>query len=230
VALKLLGKLQFQLKWLSWASLQPLLNLNGYTFVRNIVLQVCIAFLIFQGVGYGALSAAVNAIMLQFFTLIALGLDGIAYSAEALVGEQKGQKNAQGIQQVTLLGLFWSSLIALVYSLIFYFLGQPIIQLLTDQTNVHTAMQSYLPYVVLLPLMAHWCFFFDGVFVGLSRAKAMQNTMLISGLLVYFPACYWLDSLQNQGLWIAMLLFMLARGVSLGGYFIYLCRSLKVAT
>jgi MATE family multidrug resistance protein len=33
----------------------------------------------------------------------------------------------------------------------------------------------------------------------------------------------------NQGLWMALLLFLLFRGVLLGGYFIYLCRTEKVA-
>ncbi|MGS2721079.1 MATE family efflux transporter [Paraglaciecola aestuariivivens] len=229
VALRVLGKVHFRLSWFSWVSLSPLLQLNGHTFVRNLVLQACIAFLIFKGVGFGATSAAINAIMLQFFTLIALGLDGIAYAAEALVGEQKGQNNANGIKQVTLHGLVWSSVVAILYSLSFYWFGQPIMHLLTDQSQLHWHMQAYLPFVYWLPLVAHWCFFFDGIFVGLSRAKAMKNTMLLSALLVFFPVFYGLAAQQNFALWIAMLMFMLARGISLGGYFIYLYRSAKVA-
>ena len=81
VALKLVGKPIIQKKWFSGTYLHSLLSLNGNTFFRNLILQACIAFLIFRGVGFGSTSAAINAILMQFFSLIALGLDGVAYAA-----------------------------------------------------------------------------------------------------------------------------------------------------
>lgn len=224
VALNIIGKPVIQKKWFSLAYLRPLLSLNGNTFFRNLILQTCIAFLIFKGVGFGSTSAAVNAILMQFFTLIALGLDGVAYAAEALVGEQKGEKNAKGLIQVTLHGLLWSTIVAAFYSLTFIVWGAEILSIITDQTPLQLAMQDYLIFVYCLPLIAHWCFFFDGVFVGLTRAQAMRNSMLLCGLVIYFPAFWLFSSYANQGLWMAMLLFLLFRGISLGGYFIYLCR------
>jgi MATE family multidrug resistance protein len=228
-ALKIIGKTVIQKKWFSVVYLQPLLSLNGNTFFRNLILQACIAFLIFKGVGFGSTSAAINAILMQFFSLIALGLDGVAYAAEALVGEQKGKKSAKGIIYVTLHGLVWSTLVAVVYSLIFVVWGTEIISTITDQPVLKLEMKDYLIFVYCLPIIAHWCFFFDGVFVGLTRAKAMRNSMFLCGVAVYFPAFWVFISYANQGLWMAMLLFLLFRGVSLGAYFIYLCRTEKVA-
>jgi MATE family multidrug resistance protein len=228
-ALKIIGKTVIQKKWFSVVYLQPLLSLNGNTFFRNLILQACIAFLIFKGVGFGSTSAAINAILMQFFSLIALGLDGVAYAAEALVGEQKGKKSAKGIIYVTLHGLVWSTLVAVVYSLIFVVWGTEIISTITDQPVLKLEMKDYLIFVYCLPIVAHWCFFFDGVFVGLTRAKAMRNSMFLCGVVVYFPAFWVFISYANQGLWMAMLLFLLFRGVSLGAYFIYLCRTEKVA-
>ena len=228
-ALKIIGKTVIQKKWFSVVYLQPLLSLNGNTFFRNLILQACIAFLIFKGVGFGSTSAAINAILMQFFSLIALGLDGVAYAAEALVGEQKGKKSAKGIIYVTLHGLVWSTFVAVVYSLIFVVWGTEIISTITDQPVLKLEMKDYLIFVYCLPIVAHWCFFFDGVFVGLTRAKAMRNSMFLCGVAVYFPAFWVFISYANQGLWIAMLLFLLFRGVSLGAYFIYLCRTEKVA-
>jgi MATE family multidrug resistance protein len=229
VALHIIGKPIIQKKWFSGDYLHSLLSLNGNTFFRNLILQACIAFLIFRGVGFGSTSAAINAILMQFFSLIALGLDGVAYAAEALFGEQKGQKNADGIIHVTLHGLLWSTLIAIIYSLIFIVWGTEIISTITDQPILKLEMQDYLIFVYCLPLIAHWCFFFDGVFMGLTRSQAMRNSMLSCGLAVYFPAFWVFSSYENQGLWMAMLIFLLFRGISLGGYFIYLCRTVKVA-
>ncbi|MEP0356160.1 MATE family efflux transporter [Paraglaciecola sp.] len=222
---KQLPNLELDRHWLTFSQLKPLLNLNGNTFFRNLALQACIAFLIFKGVGFSTTNAAINAILMQFFTLIALGLDGVAFAAEALVGEQKGRESSEGIKQVTLHGLIWSSLLAVVYSLIFIMFGEEIVRLLTDQELLQTAITDYYWFIFSLPIIAHWCFFFDGIFVGLTRAAAMRNSMLFCALVVYFPSFYIFYEWQNQGLWIAMSLFLLARGLSLGGYFIYLYRN-----
>lgn len=217
------------LNWFGLSQLKQLLGLNGHSFVRNITLQICLAFLVFQGMRFGQTSAAVNAILLQFFSLIALGLDGVAYSAEALVGEQKGRGNALGIASITAQSTLWSSGFALTYALVFWCFGADIIALLTKHGNLQHATIDYLPIVILLPIVAHWCFLLDGVFVGLTRAKAMQNSMIASAVLVYLPMWWLLKSYENQGLWIALLAFLLARGITLGGYFIYLYRTQKVA-
>ncbi|MCF2950291.1 MATE family efflux transporter [Paraglaciecola aquimarina] len=229
VALQVLGKPMLKKQWFSLANLTPLFSLNANTFIRNLVLQACIAFLIFSGVGFGTQAAAINAIIMQFFTLIALGLDGVAFAAEALVGEHKGKKDHDGVVQASLHGLVWSTLLAVAYSLVFYCWGMEITGLITDQTSLQLAMQDYMLYVILLPIIAHWCFYFDGIFVGLTRAKAMRNSMIFSGLIIYFPSFWLFSDHQNQGLWIAMLLFMLSRGVTLGGYFSHLCQKRLVA-
>lgn len=221
---KLLPAYSIDLQWFKFAQLRQLLALNGHSFVRNITLQLCLAFLVFQGMRFGATSAAVNAILLQFFSLIALGLDGVAYSAEALVGEQQGKKSAWGIASVTSQSLLWSLGFAFSYSLIFYVYGDGIVALLTTHADLQMAASDYLPIIALLPLFAHWCFLLDGVFIGLTRARAMQNSMLISALLVYVPLWFLFRSMGNQGLWFALLGFLLARGISLGVYFIYLYR------
>ncbi|MGJ8679792.1 MATE family efflux transporter [Paraglaciecola sp.] len=228
-AYKVLGKPYIKSEWFSLQSLSPLFSLNVNTFIRNLVLQACIAFLIFKGVGFGSQAAAINAIIMQFFTLIALGLDGVAFAAEALVGEYKGKKDHNGIVQVSLHGLIWSSILAIIYSLKFYFAGLFIINIITDQVALKLAMEDYLVFVYLLPIVAHWCFYFDGIFVGLTRATAMRNSMIFSAMVIYFPSFWMLSEYQNHALWIAMLLFMLSRGVTLGGYFSYLCQKKKVA-
>ena len=224
LAMKNLVKPSWQLEWFSLAQLTPLFSLNLDTFFRNLILQLCIAFLLFTGIGFGTQAAAINAIILQFFTLIALGLDGVAYAAEALAAEKTGEKDDAGVIHVTLHGLIWSSVLAFLYALIFGLFDEQIVGVITDQLDLQIAMKNYVIILILLPLLGHWCFFFDGIFVGLTRAKAMRNSMLLSGLCVFFPG-YWLFSeWQNLGLWLAMLGFLLARGITLGGYFIYLYR------
>ncbi|MFT4941487.1 MAG: MATE family multidrug resistance protein, partial [Paraglaciecola sp.] len=228
-ALSILSGTNVQLRWFRLSQLSPLLKLNSHTFVRNLALQLCLAFLILQGAKEGQMTAATNAILMQFFTLIALGLDGIAFAVEALIGEAKGKSSQLEIAMVTLRGLFWSSIVALLYSATFVLFGTEIIALLTNQTALQALAADYLLVIWLLPLLAHWCFLLDGVFVGLTRAKAMQNSMLLSCVGVYFPTWWYLMEYGNWALWIAMLVFMLARGLSLGGYFSYLYQKGELA-
>lgn len=213
-----------QSAWLKFKELKSLLALNSHTFIRNLALQLCIAFLVLQGARLGAMTVATNAILMQFFTLIALGLDGIAYAVEALVGEAKGKSSHAQITLVTLGGLFYSGVVALLYSLLFVLTGSGIIGLLSDQAPLQAMATEYLPIIWLLPLVAHWCFLLDGVFVGLTRAKAMQNSMLFCSFIFYISSWSMLLDYGNWGLWFAMLVFMLARGLSLGLYFTYLHR------
>jgi MATE family multidrug resistance protein len=229
VALRVISGTKVRLNWFRLGQLSTLLKLNSHTFVRNLALQFCLAFLILQGAKAGQMTAATNAILMQFFTLIALGLDGIAFAVEALIGEAKGKSSQSGIAMVTLRGLFWSSIVALVYSLTFVLFGDNIIALLTDQTALQRLARDYLLIIWLLPVVAHWCFLLDGVFVGLTRAKAMQNSMLLSCVGVYFPTWWYFMEYGNWALWIAMLVFMLARGLSLGGYFSYLYQKGELA-
>jgi MATE family multidrug resistance protein len=58
-------------------------------------------------------------------------------------------------------------------------------------------------------------FIFDGVFIGMTRAKEMRNSMLVSLCVIYFPVYLFFSDQGNQALWIAMNAFMLARGISL---------------
>ncbi|MDC8829307.1 MATE family efflux transporter [Alteromonas gilva] len=206
-----------QLEWFDKTARKFLMKLNGDMLVRNLALQLCLAFLTIQGARYGQTATAVNAILMQFFVLIALGLDGIAYAVEATVGEAAGAKSRRGVLIQTRRGLGWSAVFAVIYSVVFYCFGEAIVNLLTDIRPLQVAAYEYLPMMTALPLVAHWCFLYDGVFVGLTQGRAMRNTMIVSAALVFFPVWYVTQAQGNPALWWALLAFLLARGVTLGG-------------
>ncbi|WP_250884169.1 MATE family efflux transporter [Glaciecola sp. XM2] len=207
--------------WLSFAQLKPLLSLNTDMLVRNLALQFTIAFIVLRGAQFGTQAAAINAILMQFFALIALGLDGIANAVESLVGEQHGKKNTKALITQVKIGLIWSSIVAVIYSLIFWIFSQDIMRLLTNQAELIVAAQQYVWVIIALPLVAHWCFLFDGVYVGMTQGKSMRNNMLMSTLLGFLPSYVVLSAYGNQALWFAMLVFLGFRGLGLGGHFVY---------
>ncbi|MBT0587880.1 MATE family efflux transporter [Alteromonas sp. SM 2104] len=219
LALRTQRRLKIDPSWFTVPALKGLFSLNTAMFIRNLLLQACLAFITFKGAQLGASIAAVNAILMQFFVLIALGLDGIAYAVEALIGEAKGEKNINRLAAHATRGLLWSSIFALGYSGFFWLGGDWVIMQLTNQAELQSDAIGFLPLMIVLPLIAHWCFLYDGIYVGLSHAKAMRNSMLVSAVGVFFPT-WWL--LQNQGnwaLWYAFSAFLGARGVTLAWAF-----------
>lgn len=196
-----------------FAEWRVLLSINQHILVRSLVLQLCMAMMTAYASYYGTTTVAANAVLMQFLMLISLGLDGIAYASEALLGEAKGQKRTDRLHYWFRLTLFWSCIFALIYSILFALFGVHIISLITNIEEVVATATTYLPWLIVLPLLAHWSYLFDGVYIGLSESKAMRDSMLLAALLGFLPAWYLTLSWQNHGLWFALSVFMLSRGV-----------------
>ncbi|MEQ3653829.1 MAG: MATE family efflux transporter, partial [Glaciecola sp.] len=77
-ALRIVNLNLYQAAWLKFSALKALLNLNTNILFRNLAFQFTLAFVTFTGATLGTQTAATNAILMQFFALIALGLDGVA--------------------------------------------------------------------------------------------------------------------------------------------------------
>ncbi|MFD2229996.1 MATE family efflux transporter [Alkalimarinus sediminis] len=192
-----------------------LLQVNRHLFVRTISLLFTFAFFTAQGAQQSDLVLAVNAVLLTFLLLISNGLDGFANAAEALVGEAVGQKNTVYFSQVVKVSGAWSLFTAGLFSLAFWWLGGEIINLLSTIPEVVTLAKQYLVWIILLPIIAMPSYLFDGVFIGATRSREMQNTMLVATFLVFLPVWWLSQGWGNHGLWLALTLFLLFRGGAL---------------
>ena len=201
--------------------LQRLLRLNRDVFLRNLCLQIFLGTFTYLGLQQGELTAATNAVLMQFFVLIALGLDGVAYAAEALLGEASGKRELNRFRLWIRVSLLVSTILAACYTAVFVIGFVPITQLLTDIPEVLDYIQQFKIYIVCLPLIAHWCFLLDGWYVGLTQAGAMLITMLISAMVAISFYALRDSPLNADILWQGFMLFLLARGILLGGHFYF---------
>lgn len=195
---------------------KQLLGLNRDIFIRALCLQLTFAFMTFQGARLGDEVLAANAVLMNLLMFISFGLDGFAYAVEAMVGKAVGARNRLEFRLACALNLFWGAVVAVLFVLIFALLGQQLIALITSISEVREQAVRYLPWLVLMPLAACWCFILDGIFIGTTRGSEMRDMMLVSTAGVFFPVWYFSQELGNHGLWLAMLCFMLARGITLG--------------
>ena len=190
-------------------------SVNANLFVRTMTLIFAFAFVTAQGARLGPTILAANAVLMNFQNLTSLGLDGIAHAAEAMVGRAVGQKDNTAVHHTVRLTLRWSLIFAAGFTLVYLLAGPMIVRILTDLPDVRETAMVYFAWVVVLPLISVWCFLYDGVYVGMTRAREMRNIMLISTFLVFLPVWYVTRPFGNHGLWFALLAFLASRGVGM---------------
>ena len=93
--------------------------------------------------------------------------------------------------------------------------GRSIIALFTNQEAVRSLAAQFLPWLIVLPLVAVWSFLLDGVFIGATRAQELRDSMVIALAGFLALAVVLTAHFGNHGLWCAMLAFMALRAMTL---------------
>ncbi len=202
-----------------FSQLKAMLSLNRNIFIRTICLIFVFAFFAREGARQSDVILAANAVLMNFQAITALGLDGFANATEALIGKAIGAGDRSGFKKSVRSACYWSLIVSLLFMLIYLLTGKQIILLMTSIEEVIEAANNYLPWLIVAPVISVWCFLLDGIFIGAVRGREMRNSMLASTFLVFLPAWYLLRMFENHGLWLALLIFFCARGLSLGWYY-----------
>jgi MATE family multidrug resistance protein len=200
-------------------ALHRLFAVNRDIFIRTLCLVSAFAYFTVRGAGMGELTLAANAVLLNFLTLASFGLDGFAHAAEALVGGAVGRRDRAGFSAAVRVAFKWAAIVALGASVMFLLGGHALIALLTDIPEVRAQAARYMLWPALLPLVAVWCFTYDGIFIGATRGADLRNGMILS-LGIYLIAVHTAQpTFGNHGLWFSMMLFMGVRGLILALYY-----------
>lgn len=197
---------------LQWQAFRQFLSINADIFVRTFLLTFAFGFFYSRSALGGEMVLAANVILLQFLNWMSYGVDGFAYASESLVGKYSGAADEGNTRRAIRLSFAWGMGLALLFSLAYGLLGEPLLRLFTNQADVIAAARPFLFWMILFPFMGTPCYIWDGVFIGLTASKAMRNSM-IAALVVYLLTWWGLGaSLGNHGLWLALLVFLVARG------------------
>ena len=205
-------------KLLDLSALRHMFAVNRDLMIRTLCLIFAFAMFTNQGAKNGDVLLATNAILMQFVTFSAFFLDGFALAGESLVGHAMGARSKQTLQK-TIRHIFELGVVtACALSLLFFTIGGIVVTILTNVPAIISASEEYLVWVYIAPVAAVWCYILDGIFIGATRTNEMRNAMLFS-LLVYLLSFFTLDPLLgNHGLWLSLMIYFLARGVSLAWY------------
>ncbi len=195
--------------------LREMLSVSADIMLRTLCLIFAFAFFVRQGARQGEVILAANAVLMNFQHFMAYALDGFAHAAEAFVGDAIGARNARRLRRAIALTGRWSAGVALAMAGLYALAGGWVIGALTDLDAVRALAATYLPCLVISPLISVWSFWLDGVCIRATRGRELRNTMLLATFACYLPAWWLLQGWGNHGLWAALLVFLAARGIGL---------------
>ena len=217
IALFVLRRMPARIEWphvLDRRKLTATLAMNGDVMIRTVCLLFAFSWFASRGAKAGDVTLAANVVLLHFFDVSAYLIDGFAFASEALVGQAVGAKNLNRFRAAVKLTTIWAMVTGIACAAILWFLGPWLIDLMTVNPEVRGMARIYLPWLAMTPVLGVICFQFDGIFTGAMATKDIRNMMVLS--LAIFMLAWWLleSRFGNHGLWAALNIFFVARGVT----------------
>lgn len=205
---KYIEKQTFQL-----SKMKRFLNVNRDMFLRNIGMILVFSFFTNYSAGVSEEYLAVNEILLQLFYFMSYSVDGFAYAAESLVGRYIGEKSAEKVKVVVRKTLYYGLGFGALFTVLYLFFGDTCMRVFTDNQELIATARPYYKWLALVALCGALAFIWDGVYGGATASVELRNSMFLS-VVSFFTVFYALHSFYpNHAVWIAMIVFMLARSV-----------------
>ena len=188
-------------------------HVGKYLLIRTLLLQaVTLSFIRYGGL-IGVTTLAANSLLMQLFTLFSYFMDGLAYAAEALVGEAIGARAYRRLGDTVSLVLRTGAVTALTVSLLYLAIPHPFLTLLTDKEEVLRRALDYSYWMGVVPLVSFGAFLWDGILVGATDSKTMGLAMIFAALTFFLVAQLTLVPFGVHGLWLAFLSYLLVRSL-----------------
>lgn len=187
-------------------------HVGKHLMLRTLLLQTVMLSFVYFGGRMGSVTLAANGLLMQLFSLFSYFIDGLAYAAEALVGEAVGAGDKRRLGVVIPAVLRLGTGVALSFGLLYLLLPGTLLGLLTDQAEVLARATEEALWIALVPLASFLAFLGDGIMVGATRSIDMSRAVLV-GLLGYV-ALYALGTSLELGadaLWLAFVGYLALR-------------------
>lgn len=205
-----------------------LFSVNSALFIRSACIMAVTLTVTSVGARLGEITLAANAVIMQFFMFFSYFMDGFAFSGEALAGKYSGGGEEGMVVAVLKKLCVWGGGMATIFFLIYSLGSKEIISLLTDSTDVIEETMNYRLWIILLPPITVAAFIYDGIFVGLTRTKAMM-VVTVAGAALFFILLFGLNlKINNNLLWLSFESYLMVRGAALAIIFKFISTNKKV--
>ena len=194
-------------------TLNRFFRVNRDIFLRTLFLVAVNAAFTSVGSRQGDVILAVNTLLFQFFTLYSYIMDGFAYAGEAICGKYYGAGNMPSFHACIRRLFAWGVIMTVVYTAAYYFGANDILHVLSNEQTVIEASEPYLLWVALIPVAGMGAFIWDGVFIGITDSRGMLLSCFVAAIVFAIILSLFFTTMGNHALWLALLSYLLARGV-----------------
>jgi MATE family multidrug resistance protein len=198
------------------AKLVRMALLNTDILLRSAMLMVIFSSFVFIGARFGDVTLAANEVLIQFMYITAHAMDGFAFAAETLIARAYGRGDGRRVRRAALITGMWGLMICVVTAAAFLLAGPWLIDVMAKDADVQQEARAYLWWMVAAPLLGCAAWMLDGIFIGAARGRDMRNMMALSFVIYWGAIFLLLPVMGNHGLWAALLISFVARGVTLG--------------
>ena len=196
-------------------AIRRLFSVNRDIFLRTLALLAGFTWFNIVSLREGADVMAGNALLMLYISICAFFLDAFAHVTEAETGRAAGAQNLERLKRAFRLTSELALGFSLILSLGFVLLGGVYIELMTTDEATRETARSFLIWCALVPLVGMPSWQLDGLMIGATRGALMRNAM-IAALLIYLALDAVLRPLMGaHGLWLAFLLYYVARAGTL---------------
>jgi len=188
-------------------------RLEGALFLRTLCLVSVNLYFTSAGSAQGPLILAANTLLMQFFLLYSYIMDGFANAGEALAGRYLGASDGVMLGRTVRRLFLWGCAMALLFTIVYWLGGTPLLRLLTNDGEVVSTAQTYLLWAVLIPVAGMAAFVWDGIFIGTTMSRGMLVSCFWAAV-TFFVLWFVLSPMwHNHALWIALLTYLAMRGL-----------------
>ncbi len=208
--------------WREWprifarARLIKMMLVNVDILIRSLLLMIIFSSFVFLGAQYGDVTLAANEVLIQFMYITAYAMDGFAFAAETLIARAYGRGERARVRRSAIVTGTGAAVLCGVMSAFFALAGPWLIDVMAKAPDVQAEARRYLWWMVAAPLVGCAAWMLDGIFIGATRGRDMRNMMMLSYVIYWAAIFALLPVLGNHGLWAALLISFIARGLTLG--------------
>jgi multidrug resistance protein, MATE family len=200
------------------AAMRRLFDVNINLMVRTWSLILGFTWFVNAGAKQGVAPLAGNQILQQIIAVWAFVLDAFAFVAEVEAGRAFGRKSVEDFRRAGLLTAEPAMIAAVAFAVLTFIFGPWLLTQLIADAQARDAAIAYLPYAAIVPVLGAPAWILDGIFIGATRGAMLRNAG-IAAVLVYVAAdLVMAPRFGNSGVWVAFLIFYVARGVALAAY------------
>jgi MATE family multidrug resistance protein len=191
------------------------LSVNGDIMIRTVGVLFAFTWFTAKSAEGGDVILAANSVLMTLTHTAAYFLDGFAFAAETLAGQAIGAQRIGRFRDAVRLSTLWAIIFSTAASALFWFGGGIIIDLLTVNEAVRATARVYLVWAAIVPVTGVMAYQLDGIFIGATRTADMRNMMLLSLALYLFMWALLTPLFANHGLWVAIVIFLSMRALTL---------------